>query len=163
MAGYPILNDTLPSRLADVEARIARLERPQSLSTFDSFGFHLLSYTSQGAGYVVINTYQPIDVARVEIIGASILYEGKSYFNGVDLEVRYYQQVPNIYTDAEIAAGTNYTVLWSGSVVDFTEFSTGAIAISDDIRGTYGVLAMYARSTPLTYSSVAVYKSGFQR
>lgn len=163
MAGYPILNDTVPSRLADVEARIARLERPQSLSTFDSFGFRLIKSggTFSPNGKTVINTYQPIDVSRTVIRGTSILFEGRSYSNGVDLEVRYYQQVPNIYTDAQITAGTNYLSLWSNSIPSNTDFST-TITITDDIRGTYGLVGMYGRSTPLSFSSVGVSKSGFQ-
>lgn len=141
MSGYGILPDGLDSVVKDLEQRVIALSKKKNISSTVTIGQNFGNFEFSPLGSALyVDTF-------VSGTSFEIQANGASPGTGTSVEVRYYQQVPRIYTDAQITAGTDYTVLgntvWIGGSIfpvpvmvpfDFT------CAISESIRGTYGAI-----------------------
>tara|TARA_R110000868_G_scaffold43570_1_gene146247 strand:- start:30 stop:569 length:540 start_codon:yes stop_codon:yes gene_type:complete len=156
MKSNPNLPETLGTRISDLEAEVRALEYPRTLSNFrqwDQSGVYGIRINGGGWAYsfpafYIGDTLNGSNVSFTCVVsnafGATSPWNLFAYFA---YEVRYRQEAPQLYTQAEIDAGTNYIVLTSGFVPLYSyvsEYSTTILApITDTLQGTYGVVEFW--------------------
>jgi hypothetical protein len=150
MRGYPILSDDLPSRLAELERRIARLEQPHKINYAQRFGWiYRSTFTSKPQ---VGTTYTETDSWLGIIGGPSALFVVEADSN-LNYEVRYEQRNPT--------PATTVSVIASGTIVGGTgPFSIVIDTEAEQISGTFGRLALFLQSAG-TFTAYTIYDSGF--
>ena len=141
----PILTDNIKSRIDKLESRIRRLEYPHRLEV-EVVPFYLQTVRVVNGGFFRQLHYA--DIMRGSTVRMRAEYSvgfGDASIAGsyCDWELRYYQQIPNIYTEAQKTAGSNYVLLDSGRVnIILGNYTPQNVvmeaAITDNLRGTYG-------------------------
>jgi len=165
MTGYSVLPDSLDSVVRDLEDRVRRLSTGRNVSQTVT--------VSQNLGQYVYSSIAPALYTGTTVYGTAFVLQasGAAPNAGTSVEVRYYQQVPRIYTDAQIVGGTDYTVLgntvWIGGSIIGTPVIvpfTFSCAISDDIRGTYGFIEVLltAAALPTVEPVITILWAGFE-
>jgi len=150
MAGYPISNDTLQGRISALNERIKKLEHPKNIAHVEQLCAMQIADSGLWDQGVIIpdSQYGDILYSSKVVKGNNVLYGYQIGFNPGILEFRYYQETPQKYTDAEIAAGTNYIVLDTNSVPgDFFPY-TQEFYFSDELRGTFGRMGLTGYCNP---------------
>jgi len=134
---YNLLPDTLASRLQDLEARVSRVERSRSLASRIQIPWFLSAQTTIGT-----TSFPMYWTFTNTLLGPSLSYDlvvtVEDLHEYCDYQIRYYQEAPRIYTDAQIAA-SSYVLLGSGRfngpITD--QHSTVTVDVSS-LQGTYG-------------------------
>lgn len=155
MQTNPILASKVSTDLINLEEQVTRLEQIHKLVDVEVIPFIGLDTVRVTATYTSAYFRQ---FHYAEIIRGSAVRMQVEYgvgFDGATIagsntkwEFRYYQQIPNIYSAAQKAAGTNYIVLDSGQVDIvlgnyYFQPVTMEAAVTDSIRGTYGRLEIW--------------------
>lgn len=165
MTAYSTMPDSLDSVVKDLEDRVRRLSTGHNVNQTVT--------VSQNLGQYEYGSIAPALYTGTTVSGTtfSLQASGAAPNAGTSVEVRYYQQVPRIYTDAQIVGGTDYTVLgntvWIGGSITGTPVIvpfTFSCAISDDIRETYGFIEVLLTSAVLgTFAPViTILWAGFE-
>lgn len=134
---YNLLPDTLASRLQDLEVRLSRVERSRSLASRIQVPWFLSAQTTIGT-----TSFPMYWTFTNTLLGPSLSYDlvvtVQDIHEYCDYQIRYYQESPRIYTDAQIAAET-YVLLGSGSFAGgiTDQHSTVTVDVSS-LQGTYG-------------------------
>lgn len=155
MAGYPVPNDTLQGRISALNERIKKLERPKNIAHVEQLCAMQIGDSGTWDQGVIVQYGEYVDIlyASKVVNGNNVLYGYQIGYNPGVLEFRYYQETPQIYTDAQIAAGTNYIVLDTNSVPgDFFPY-TKEFYFSNELRGTFGRMGLtgYCTAPPDTF------------
>jgi len=146
MSGYPILPATVSDRISSLEAEVTRLERGQNVAQTVVSGAYTQGMRIYGNGLQAEKNYSD----WVELSGSTVSLK-LTWLNSfvltageyIDWQFLYYQEVPQLYSQAQIGAGTNYTLLGNGieyiTVTGFPETDlTISAAIPEALVGTYG-------------------------
>jgi len=156
MRGHPIVTDTIPSTLSDMERRLDRLEHPHKINYAQRFGWIARSsFTSQPQ---VSTQYLPIDTYLGVVGGPSALWVLESNWGtgGIEYEVTYLQRHPTPATAVNtLASGTVATGAGPSTILVDTEAA--------QIVGTFGLMVMYGKvAVPATVvAGYTLWDSGF--
>lgn len=151
MTGYPILPSTLSDRISVLEAEVLRLETAQSAAEPINSGSYpggMYGRVSLGNGAEDLNYVDWVHISGSTVSLSLWWIKYIAYLNNdsLDWQIFYYQEVPRLYTDESVAAGTNFVSLGSGTVpILVSEVATDltiSAAIPESIVGTYGQLGV---------------------
>lgn len=145
MSGYPILPATLSDRISSLESEVTRLERGQNVAQTVTSGAYTQGMRIYGNGIVTDKNYSNWVELSGSTISLKITWENNFAVTAGDYitwQFLYYQEVPQLYTQTQINAGTNYTLLDNGLVyITTTGIETDltiSAAIPESLVGTYG-------------------------
>ena len=163
MQTNPILASNVSTDLINLEEQVTRLEQIHKLVDVEVIPFVDLDTVRVTATYTsaYFRQFHYAEIIRGSAVRMQVEYAvgfGDASIPGqyAQWQFRYYQQIPNIYSAAQKAAGTNYIVLDSGQVnIALGNFYyqpvTMEAAVTDSIRGTYGRLEIWNNASTVMY------------